>query len=192
MSVVYVVHSVDAEGPLSESVSETFKRIAQLIGPINIEPTQENLNALQVKKISLPNELSQRVLFDRAFSPSVLHYMRDLPQVDQMLTRVMSKEFRQSILDDFGQPWIYSWHCLDHLDYQENPRGRLMGMHLIYDYYSKKIKEMKCDDKIHWHFHPTHFLGKGHRSGTNYSQSKNLYQILAQRVIDRRYHQAEG
>lgn len=184
MSTVYVVHAIDTEGPLYESAPETFARIERIFGKISAPHTKDSLLKLQTGKIKLPDE-SMRPQFDLAFSTKALHFIEDFSQLDQMLDKITSKEFRMSIPDDFGQGWIYSWHCMDHLDYEDNPRRKAVGMHTIFDYYQRRINESQSPDKIHWHFHPSTFFNEGNRSTTNYVYSRNLHKIIARRVIDR-------
>ena len=38
---LYIVHCIDTEGPMHESISETFKRIDSIFN-IKIEPSKEN------------------------------------------------------------------------------------------------------------------------------------------------------
>ena len=50
--IVYVVHAVDAEGPLYESLDETFLRLKDLY-EIKVDPTFSNLQKLRKKEIDL-------------------------------------------------------------------------------------------------------------------------------------------
>ena len=50
MAVLYVVHCVDTEGPLTETLEATFARIESTFN-IVIDPTFENLAKLQNKQI---------------------------------------------------------------------------------------------------------------------------------------------
>ena len=49
---VYIVHCIDTEGPLYETLKATFKRVEAIFG-IDIEATEENLKELQQGKIKL-------------------------------------------------------------------------------------------------------------------------------------------
>ena len=49
---LYIVHCIDTEGPMHESILETFKRIDSIFN-IKIEPSKENLKKLQEKKTNL-------------------------------------------------------------------------------------------------------------------------------------------
>ena len=51
-NVVHIVHCIDTEGPLYESIDATFKRINDVFG-LKLEPSLETLKKLQNKKISL-------------------------------------------------------------------------------------------------------------------------------------------
>ena len=77
----------------------------------------------------------------RVFHPQLLNYNENWDQVDAMLTDIMSKDFRQRFPDSFGKGWVYNWHCLDHVDYIDNPRRREMGYHNVFDHY--KSQSMK-------------------------------------------------
>ena len=44
--VVYVVHSIDTEGPLYESLSATFERVNKIFGS-QLEPGRDTLKKLQ-------------------------------------------------------------------------------------------------------------------------------------------------
>ena len=51
-SIVHVVHCIDTEGPLYESLEATFDRIKQIWG-FELEPSNKNLELLRKKKINL-------------------------------------------------------------------------------------------------------------------------------------------
>ena len=49
--IVYVVHCIDTEGPLHESLVNTFDRLESIYG-FKLSPTKLNLNKIQNKKIN--------------------------------------------------------------------------------------------------------------------------------------------
>ncbi len=51
--IVYIVHAIDTEGPLYESLQGTFERLKDLFGITSLEPTLENLEKLKLGKIEL-------------------------------------------------------------------------------------------------------------------------------------------
>mgnify|MGYP006191245261 CR=1 FL=1 len=53
--IVYIVHVVDTEGPLFESLKSTFKRIEEIFG-LKLKPTKNNLIKLQAEKLKIYNK----------------------------------------------------------------------------------------------------------------------------------------
>ena len=51
-NTVYIVHCIDTEGPLYESLQAKFDRIKEVFG-VKIKPTSKNLRKLREKKIPL-------------------------------------------------------------------------------------------------------------------------------------------
>jgi hypothetical protein len=91
------------------------------------------------------------------------------------------------MLDSFGGGWIYNWFCVDHVDYQTNPRRRDVGYHNVFDHYGAMVRETKSfQDGMGFHYHPHPFSGEAHHCATHWWESSNsLHQILSRRVIDR-------
>ena len=52
MAKVYIVHCIDTEGPLYETLDATFHRVKDIFG-IDMEPSLENLEKLQREEIDL-------------------------------------------------------------------------------------------------------------------------------------------
>jgi hypothetical protein len=181
---VYVVHCVDTEGPLYESIEATFERLKEIFGISGIKPTKENLRKIQNCKLDL-NGLEQKVA--EVFSEKLLNYNDDWTKLDKMLYKIMGEEFRDKFPDSNGQGWIFNWHCMDHLEYELNPRRKSVGMHLIFDHYSQKIAETNSKDRIHWHFHPEAVYKEGDKLATSYVNSSNLYKIICRRIIERNW-----
>ena len=48
-------------------------------------------------------------------------------KINLMIGRIFDKKFRYQMTDSFGNPWIFNWHCLDHVGYKLNPRKRDLG-----------------------------------------------------------------
>jgi hypothetical protein len=97
----------------------------------------------------------------------------------EMVKRATSPEFRKG--------WVYNWFCMDHLNFIDNPRGRAMGMHAIFDVYRRIVSEQKAGDAIHWHFHPMSTYREAHRCATSYINSPELWEILCRRLIERKW-----
>ena len=188
--IVYVVHHVDTEGPLYESVSETFKRIEEIIGiSIPLSPTKNNLIKLQKGEVDFlrPDEIEKMKVI---ISPHLLEYKSSWKEIDEMLFRILTSNFRNKYKDSFGNGWIYNWHILDHAGFETNPRHRDMGYLNIYDHYMEIFSQLEdCQvDAVEWHFHPIHYKKQANISATSYdNNSEVLYQILCRRLIERNY-----
>ena len=183
--IVYFVHCVDTEGPLYESLTAKFQRVKDIFN-INIKVSKENLEKLKLAKIPLQGKEKK---IASVLSSHLTNYNSNWKKINNMILRIFSSKFRNSHKDSFGKPWVFNWHCLDHVGYKTNPRKRTLGYHKISDYYSKVLKKYKYkyEDQIHWHFHPMSTYNEAHRCATSYANSPELYQILCRKIIDRNY-----
>ena len=183
---VLIVHVIDAEGPLYESLEATFERLYELF-KIDIEPTKKNLELLKQGKMELGNKKIQKKI-QLILNSHLSNYNETWDQIDKMLKKIMSNSFRYEMPDSYGGGWVFNWHCLDHIGYDYNPRRRDIGYHNIFDFYTSKLKEFSgSNDAIHWHFHPMSIFKEAHRCATSYVNSPELYQILCRRLIDRNW-----
>jgi hypothetical protein len=185
-SIVHVVHCIDTEGPLYESLPETFKRLKELFD-IDLSPSMENLEKIQKGLLDLDG-LEEEVA--RVFSSKLINYNDTWDKVDDMLKDIMSEDFRNHYPDSFGGGWIYNWHCVDFIGYSENPRRRDMGYHQVFDHYRFLIEsnETNKNDGLHFHYHPMAFSKKAHYCATHYFATGNrLFEILARDIIDRHW-----
>lgn len=179
---VYVVHCVDTEGPLNESLIATFQRIKSLFN-IDLKPTNENLKKLQNKQLDL-NGLEDSVSL--AFSNRIMAYNKDWSYLDKMLDNLTSNRFRNEHSDSYGNGWKYTWFIMDHIHYVDNPRSKITGYNAIWDHY-KEYYELHdiFDDEFQWHVHPANPYNAGNHCGTSYWNSPNVLQSLCHRLIDR-------
>lgn len=180
--ILYVVHCIDTEGPLNETLDATFQRVKSIFG-IDIEPSAENLKKLQHKQLSL-NGLETAVA--KCIAPNLLNYNKNWDEVDEMLEELLSEKFRKKTPDDFGGGWKYSWHCMDHIGLNANPRHKDYGYGNIFRHYKNKIKEIgDFGDEINWHFHPLSLTKQPLHAATSYANNySDLLQIISRRVID--------
>lgn len=178
MAKVYVVHCIDTEGPLSEPIAATFRRIKDLFN-VDLPATVKNLKKLQNKEVDVESKdmIAELVANDK------LKLNDSWDKIDAMLGRIMSDDFRNKHKDSEGTPWIYNFFCMDHVGFTgENPRKRDLGHHKIFDFYMKKIGKQ---DSIQWHYHPLAPVRDAHRSGSTYLNSSNIFDILCRKVIER-------
>jgi hypothetical protein len=187
-STVYVVHCIDTEGPLYESVEATFERLRSIFN-LDLEPSTALLHRLQAGEVDLGGmEDAVRKVVD----PHLLAYNDTWDKVDAMLADIMSEAYRNRLLDAEGKGWVYNWFCVDHVECATNPRRRDMGYHNIFDHYRGMIRDTAClRDGQHFHFHPHNFRGEAHRCATHWwANSDHLHQTLSRRVIERQWFPA--
>lgn len=187
-NIVHIVHCIDTEGPLHESVEATFERLRDIFR-LDLQPSLNLLRRLQAGEVNLGGiEHAVRKVVD----PHLLKYNDTWDKVDAMLEDAMSESFRTKFLDSQGRGWIYNWFCVDHVDYDTNPRRRDLGFHNIFDHYRSIIRDFKApQDGLHFHFHPHNFRREAHRSATHWwANSSSLQQTLSKRVIERQWFPA--
>ncbi len=180
--ILYVVHCVDTEGPLHETLVATFERLKSIFG-ITLAPTKENLSLLQNQKIDLGG---QEAAVAKCFAPELLNYNRNWQDIEQMLDELLSSGFRRQYLDDFGNGWVYSWHCMDHIGYFDNPRHKDLGYGNIFRFYKSKLLESgSVQDELNWHFHPLSLTRNPTHAASSYINSYDvLIQILCRKILD--------
>ena len=178
---LYFVHAVDTEGPISESIDDTFERL-KLLFNIDLTPNIENLIKLQNKEVFLDG-IEETVA--NCISPKRLNFIKDLSQLDKLLDKIFSSSFRNKFLDSFGNPYRFTWFCLDHVGFQENPRRRLLGFHTILKIYLSRLKKNSdFGDTIQWHYHGVPFNRKAHCFGLNWNFKNYHIEIFTRRLID--------
>lgn len=180
---VYVVHSIDTEGPLYESLEATFDRLKKIFG-LEIEPTTANLRKIQNKGMDLGGKEDQAA---RVVAPQLINYNDNYGKIREMLSHIGSVDFRNKMTDSYGGGWIYNWHCVDHVGYEVNPRKKDIGYHNIFDYYTEFIRDTDAPDSIHWHFHPTHHRKISHLNVNTYLRDNKIFEIIARRIIERNW-----
>jgi len=181
LNKLYIVYNVDTEGPLFESLEETFNRLYDIYG-IELNPTEENLRKIQNQELDFGGREGEVA---NAFSRNLLNYNDTWDKLDQMLSNIMPHEYRNRFADSLGNGIVYNWHCLDHVGYDSNIRRKDIGYGNIFRHYQKKIKEYNSPDKIHWHFHPLSINKESHICNTSYDNSYYvLHQILCRRLIE--------
>lgn len=185
---VYVVHCIDTEGPLHESIEATFERMRDMFG-LDLEPSAVTLQRLQAGDYPLGG-LEDEVR--RFVDPRLLSYNDTWEKIDEMLDDCMSSSFRRDTVDSDGEGWVYNWFCVDHVDYEVNPRRRDIGYHNVFDHYQSVMAETgSLMDGLHFHYHPHNFRREAHRCATRWwGTSDTLDQSLSRRVIDRQWFPA--
>jgi hypothetical protein len=181
MNILHVVHCIDTEGPLTESLEATFERIKAAFG-VELPASLENLRKLQQEKISLGGV--EKALA-RMISPNLLSYNKSWEEIRVMLLDMLSQGYRRRQLDDFGNGWVYSWHCMDHMHYSDNPRNKELGYGNVFRFYRNILAETESNDEVNWHFHPVSITKNPLHAATSYVNSYPiLIEILCRRILE--------
>ncbi|MCM8790609.1 MAG: hypothetical protein NC938_02800 [Candidatus Omnitrophica bacterium] len=178
---VYIVHCVDTEGPLYEDSDATLQRLVE---------------ALSIDKITA-NDIVRRIQHGGALlsetekavnefvKKDLLIYNDTWDKIYRMHETLFSAEFRLQFPDSKDRDYCFSWFCIDHVNFKNNPRRRTLGIHAIYREYRDLLdRHPNVRDRIYWHYHPRSFSGDAHRTGSNYSFSNLHNEIIARRIID--------
>ena len=88
---VYIVHCIDTEGPLHESLTATFERLRDIFH-LDLEPSAATLQSLQEGTYSLKG---LEAAVQRVVDPHLLAYNDTWDKVDAMLSRIMDEGFRK-------------------------------------------------------------------------------------------------
>ena len=147
------------------------------------QPSPNTLEQLQQQQLDLGGIESEVA---RVVSPHLLKYNNSWADVRTMLLDALSDEFRKRMVDATGTGWIYSWHCMDHAGYTDNPRRKDIGYGNVFRFYRDILCETGSDrDEINWHFHPLSFSRNPLQCATSYVNSYDvLNQILCRRIIE--------
>jgi hypothetical protein len=190
MKNFYIVHCIDTEGPLQETVEATFERLKHIYH-LDFKPSNELLKKLQNAEVDL-NGLEKSV--QNTLDPRLLDYNDNWTKIYNMLHECLDSNFRNNFKDSFDNGWVYNWHCVDHVDYDYNPRNRDLGYNKIFDYYQSILKEKKCNkDGMYFHYHPHPIKKFAHLSATRWiGPTDKLFQILCRRIIDRSWFPASN
>ena len=182
--VVYIAHAIDTEGPLYESLEAKFERIKELFRIEHIEETKSNFQKLQNGEIPLEG---QERNIQEVINGHRVSYNDTWDKIDNMMHRLMRPEFRMKYPDSARNGWVFSWHCMDHVGYDYNPRRRDIGYHNVFDYYRQWVDSRQSRDDLQWHFHPMSTYRDAHRCATSYFQNDLIFQILSRKIIERNW-----
>ena len=177
---VYVVHCVDTEGPLCESITDTFQRIKQIYN-IDIAATQDNIVRLQRGEIDLKDKTAA---VQKLVEPGLIAFNENWSDITKMLDVITKPAFRMRYPDSLGNKWLFNWFCLDHVGYTANPRNRDLGDHKIFDNYCALLeKNENSADRIWFHYHPLPYNRMAHSCATFYLNQNHIFEILAKKSL---------
>ena len=93
---LYIVHCIDTEGPLYESIDATFERLRAVFG-VDISATKENLRKIQKQEVNLGNKSKE---IAKSFSKHLLAYNDTWDKIDPMLDKIMTNEYSLMDVDE--------------------------------------------------------------------------------------------
>ncbi len=186
--IVYIVHAVDVEGPMTETLQATFERMYSLGLSKMIRPSSENLKLIQGGRLSgLSFQLA--VNFKKIFNKRSLSYLTSWQAIDPIIQEITSKKFRLKHSSKDGSPYVLSWFIYDHHEgFSDNPRFHEVGTHKIFDHYHHIFRNNKFNDGNYWHYHHPSMNGHALESNTCWSNRPIHEEIIARRIIERLWY----
>ena len=157
---LYIVHSVDTEGPLYESQKATFKRIEELCG-IKISKQSSKILKSILEGYYFTGKLKNRI--SKIFNPHLINYNYNWSLIRKMLDSISKPNFRKKILGSANQGYVLTWHCVDHFNYKTNTRIRSVVYGKIFNSSNNFTKKKNLTDKIHFLFHPSSIFTHSNR-----------------------------
>jgi hypothetical protein len=180
ISKLYIAHCIDTEGPMHESLSDTFTRLEQIFG-YKIEPTAANLLKIQKSESKAIRPENVKALASY-FAVKNLSYLSNWEKIENQFDKL--DEIRLTFLDDRGQNWKFTFFCLDHINYTGNPRGKVYGLGEIHNFYRKRIRNARFGDELQWHYHPKSISQNPIGLGTSFDNNlPEIHQILSNRIL---------
>ena len=175
---VHVVHCIDTEGP-APRVGGGHLRAPQDDLRARLEPSPATASPPAGRRSRPGRQRGGRAAgwSTPTCSPTTTPGTRSTLMAD-----CMSPGFRDRMprFAD-GNGWIYNWFCVDHVDYDVNPRRRDIGYHNVFDHYLGLLRDSdRPRDGVHFHYHPHNFRREAHRCATHWwASSDSLQQILS-------------
>ena len=187
--IVYIVHGIDVEGPMTENLQATFERMRGYGLPSSIPITHDNLSKIQDGRMD-GLEVTLAAKLKLIFNRDSLAYLTDWDQIDKAMANVMSDDFRRKHCSKNGEPYLFSWFIYDHHEgFSNNPRYHDVGTHHIFDHYMDgALKDCPFNDGVYWHYHHPAPSGDALESGTCWSNNAVHEEIIAKRIIDRQWY----
>jgi hypothetical protein len=186
-NILKVVICIDTEGPLTEKLTDTFKRVNNYFGT-KFNPTKKKLKNLQSgifeKKISkkMQSEIRDFV------APKRLNYLTNWKQVTRMIKDLTSSKFRSSTIKFFKKELVYSWFIIDNVGFKVNPRKKTIGFNKIFKKYLQILdKQSKKKDCIGWHFHSIHPSGDPLIYNTSWTTNDLHEKALCHKILDYKF-----
>lgn len=179
-----VVICIDTEGPLTEKLSDTFKRISDQFG-IKFLPTKKNLQKLQKGIFNKKIAKNIQLKIQDFINPKRLNYLNNWKEVTNMVKNITSEKFRSSTMQHFGSSLVYSWFIIDNVGFKNNPRNKTIGYNEILKKYLNILDKKSIQkDAIGWHFHSIHPSGNPLMYNTSWTSNDFHEKSLCYKIFD--------
>lgn len=182
-NILYVVICVDTEGPLTESLKDTFERINDKFN-LSLKPSISTLRKIQSGKKTYKkfgHELKDFV------DPKRLNYLINWKDVSKMVKKITSSKFRKRTQKISKSSLKYSWFIIDNIGFKSNPRKKALGFNSVFNKYEKILdKYSKKNDCIGWHFHSIHPSGNPLIYNTSWTSNDLHEKALCMRLIEKK------
>ena len=113
-------------------------------------------------------------------------FMDNWADIKASLHELTCDDFRNKNTDSSGNPYVYNWFIMDHYGFENNPRGRTLGIHKIWNKYEKFYKKIKIKDNFYFHHHPLSFSKSTLHCSTHFFNNQSIiYEILNRKLVDK-------
>lgn len=153
MKQVHLVHCVDTEGPLHESIDATFERLSAITGS-TWDSSPENYDSLLNGTLTTNDpDVDSQIL--RTFNKETLNYCSDWRKIEESVEKVLRAQAVGHWIDDRGDTLPTTWFAMDHFNLGENPRQKEVQLFEITRRYEELIESFSTHDlnPIEFHFH---------------------------------------
>lgn len=182
-----IVICIDTEGPLTEKLTDTFKRINNKFDT-NFIASKKKLSNLQ--KGIFDNKFSKKIKSEiqNFVAPKRLNYLTNWKDITRMVNDLTSSKFRSSTIKLFGSPLVYSWFIIDNVGFKKNPRKKTVGFNKILEKYLQILdNNSKKKDSIGWHFHSIHPSGNPLVYNTSWTSNDLHEKALCYKILDYKF-----
>ncbi|QLA20626.1 hypothetical protein [Desulfolutivibrio sulfoxidireducens] len=151
---LYVVHSVDTEGPLYQSPKATLLRVNEIYGtdfptdgpPALLRELVDKLGRQEIPTNGLEAEIGHFL--------STARFLSDHRDYAAAIQEATAAPTRSALADPQGGPHRYSWFVLDNTATFINPRRRLVGYSQVYRNLLESVAPSSLElDGFYWHYH---------------------------------------
>lgn len=184
---LYLVHAIDTEGPLTQSLKATVLRVNELFGTdFDTEMDHGAMCELVGRLERGEEEVSDKEEVKRLLA--TINFLSSRAAYAEALRAAGDEVFRRKLADPEGNPYRYSWFVLDNTATFINPRRRLVGYGQVYHCLRESLPTpVSFDlDGFYWHYHQMRRDQHPFVKEASFFSSDEYEQILCHRIIESR------